>query len=145
MTQQKKPFTFADIAPSVETLEIRGTKLKFRGIGCPRCFDLVMDFPAIAGLLVGTVNPVQLIKEFPQAGAALACEGLGRPDDKDLAASFFTMALGDQVKVMTAVLKATMPDGRDPFVQLARTLGYELPAGSTPSSSPATSASPSPS
>lgn len=126
--------SFADIAPAIERVDIRGTVLEMRGIPVLRCFELIAEFPAIIGLLSGKLDIAKLLSEVPQAAAAIACEGLGQSKDKKQRAAFDHLVLGDQVKLVAAVLKATMPEGRDPFVQMAATLGLDLPAINQPTS-----------
>lgn len=120
--------SFADIAPAIERVDIRGTVIEMRGIPVLRCFQLIAEFPAIIGLFSGKIEVEKLLGEVPQAAAAIACEGLRQGNDEKRRAEFDQLVLGDQVKLVAAVLKATMPEGRDPFVQMAATLGLDLPA-----------------
>jgi hypothetical protein len=123
--------SFADIVPRIERVDIGGTVIEMRGLSAPRCFELVTEFPAIIGLLSGNPDVAKLLFQLPQAAAAIACEGLRRPKDKKLREDFNNLALGDQVKLLTAVIKATMPDGPGPFVEMLATLGLTLPANTT--------------
>ena len=120
--------SFADIAPAIERVEIRGTVIEMRGITMERCFELVAEFPATMGLFSGKIDVQKLMIEMPQAVAAIACESLQKPKDKKEREAFRKLAFGDQAKIISKVLKATMPDGQGPFVEMGETLGYDMAA-----------------
>jgi hypothetical protein len=124
--------SFADIVPRIERVDIRGTVIEMRGIPAPRCFELLAEFPALITLFSEKKDMAKLMIDIPGAAAAIACDGMRRPKDKKLREDFNNLALGDQIKLVTAAIKATMPDGIDPFVEMLATLGVSLPA-STPS------------
>lgn len=122
--------SFADLAPAIEIVKIRGATFELRGLPFKRCCELIGKFPEIVSAFDGKTDIATLLAHVPRAGALLVAHAMDRGEDEALIASFDeNLVLGEQVELVNAVLKASLPNGRRPFVELLETFGVNLPGG----------------
>lgn len=124
--------TFADLAPAIERIDIRGTTWELRGLPFKRCVELISQFPAILDAFEGSADLGKLLAQVPKAGATLVAASLGRMGDGELVASFDdNLVVGEQVELVAAVLRASLPKGNRPFVDLLEMFGVHLQGSET--------------
>lgn len=121
-----------DIVPleaSNETVTIRGKKLEVYGISLVGIVKLFRRFPELSGMLTGGIAGVgveKLIELVPQAVTAIIAAGLGHADDAKHEAAAARLGVEEQIDIVQAILKITIPSGVGPFVdKLNGLLGTE--------------------
>lgn len=135
-----------DIAPVVESIDIRGVTLDVSGIA-------VGDIPYLAGRFVllrdlvskGDFTLEKLASVAPDALAAFLACGIGKRGDekaeKFIAANF---KLGDQAELFVKIVKVSFPGGLGPFVESLKAMGLlntSAPGKPSPSSKKAEASS----
>ena len=118
-----------DIAPSTaaEVVKINGQRIVVRGLNVQAVAAIVARFPNVVGLLLGGMGSSDMGPRFIlQLGAAsgpiiaAGCGHLGEEKYEQYANS--ALNLEDQTKLITAVIKATCPNGFGFFLEMMRKL-----------------------
>jgi len=109
------------IAPSQETVTLRGVAVPVEGISIAKLTALVGRYPELTVLLGGggkvTVDPSSLLTTAPAAAASAIAYGLGYVDDEDAEKLIASLPFGDQLKLFERVLMVSLgEDGADPLV-----------------------------
>lgn len=113
-----------DIAPARETVEIGGTPVELRAISADQIVTLMQRFGGIFELLGGDMSQIgAAVKPAIGALIAAATGNLGDAAQEAHAAEF---SIGDQVAVLAAIRRLTMPKGVRPFVEDLQALGLPL-------------------
>lgn len=141
-----------DLVPVPEIVRVRGHDVPVNGLSFEAFAKLIGGFPAVAGFFTDGANPAAFLAASPDLVAMVICAGIGDDGEKQRAA-IKAYPAGDQIKLLNAVLKGTMPDGPGPFLELLATVEGFLPAvaekrtkapstssGKRPSASPAAAA-----
>lgn len=119
-----------DIAPAVETVEIRGTKVEVYGVSVKGIAYLLQRFPELRAMLSGReVNADRLIEIGGDAVAAIIAAGTGYPGNEQAEAVAGSLSLDEQADLLAAIVKLTMPGGVGPFVEKLSALGLGLGGG----------------
>jgi len=107
-----------DIAPTtaVEVVKINGQRLTVRSLGADAIASLAARFPKIIAMLLGGFNLAdsgpKLIEQFGAAVGPIIAAGCGHPSEEKYehyAATAFL--LEDQLKLVTAIIGITFPNG----------------------------------
>lgn len=119
-----------DIAPAVETVEIRGTKVEVYGVSVKGIAYLLQRFPELRAMLSGReVNADRLIEIGGDAVAAIIAAGTGYLGNEQAEAVAGSLSLDEQADLLAAIVKLTMPGGVGPFVEKLSALGLGLGGG----------------
>lgn len=119
-----------DIAPAVETVEIRGTKVEVYGVSVKGIAYLLQRFPELRAMLSGReVSADRLIEIGGDAVAAIIAAGTGYPGNEQAEAVAGSLSLDEQADLLAAIVKLTMPGGVGPFVEKLSALGLGLGGG----------------
>ncbi len=128
-----------DIAPAAETVTVRGQALAVQGVSARGVAVLLGRFPELRALLAQQhqdITPERLVAMIPDAIAAIIAAGTGSPGDAGAEAVADGLPIDDQVNLLEAILRLTLPKGIGPFVErlagLGGRLGVALPAPGTP-------------
>jgi hypothetical protein len=121
---------FLDIAPVTQTI----AGLTVTGVSLRRVAALMVQFPVLAGMFKGGgVDASNLMEAGPDVVTAVIAAAAGRTGDKAAEKKIDDLALGTQAELLLAAVRATFPDGVDPFkdrlLQLASLLTVTSAAG----------------
>jgi len=132
-----------DIGPLTPTVKIRNRNVSVYGLSALDIFDMLQRYPEVRAVMeqkFKDITPDALWKLGPQVVLRLMAIGLTKKSDfmqtvtspegmveimhskkyedhlLSMIKQILNLSMGEQIKVLTAVLEATMPDGRDPFV-----------------------------
>ncbi len=134
-----------DVAPSTETVSVRNTAVAITGVSALGIASLMRRFPKIRDLFSGSdveLNAEVLLELGPAVVAAVIAAGTGHPGDQkheEAAAGFPAMS---QIKLLTAILKETFPDGLGKAVALLTDLAASAGLSQEDSPQPSSSSSP---
>jgi hypothetical protein len=115
-----------DITPTraAQVVRINGTRIVAHGLNVKAVASIVARFPKIAGLLVGgglgaADIASRFVRDFGDAIAPLIAAGCGHCDDEKYEQfANDQLALEDQVKLATAIIEATCPNGYGFFLEV---------------------------
>jgi hypothetical protein len=115
-----------DIAPLVEEVDIRGTKIDVGGISASGVADLLSRFPELQNLKeLATDRLISMGGEVVQAVIAAGC---GKPGDEAQEAAAGNLSLGDQAELLNAILRISLPNGLAPILRLGAILNGDAAA-----------------
>lgn len=126
-----------DIAPLSETISVGGKQIEVSGISIKNVANLLVRYPKLLDILLQrkTLDAKELVSLVPEATAAVIAIGVGRPSDKKFEAKAETLAIGDQIALVSAIIKFTLPGGFGPLVEqiegLTAIAGESVPKAST--------------
>lgn len=120
-----------DIAPETATIKIQGKDVSVYGVSARGIAYLAAKYPEVKKVLAGKefkgVSPERLVDLVPDAIASIIAAGCGMPGDKKAEAIADKLPTGDQVNLLTEIIRLTMPDGFGPFVERLRAVGSLVP------------------
>jgi hypothetical protein len=95
------------------------------GITAEHLAHLIMRFPALRGLMQGrdeqalmeNLSAENLVAAVPDAISAILAAGTGHAGEPDHEEAAKHIGLEGQIELLTAIVKATLPQGVGPFVQ----------------------------
>lgn len=118
-----------DIAPALETVEIRGARIEVCGVSAKGIALLLGRFPDLRAMMAGrTVEPERLMETGGDAVAAIIAAGCGYPGDPEQESAAGRLPLDAQADLLAAILRLTLPNGVGPFVEKLSALGLILHA-----------------
>lgn len=140
-----------DFGPASSEVSIRKQKHPVYGLSALSVFDLIKQYPEVRAILeqrFKDITPERLMAVGPIVALRIGAMGLLNRavfnDEKswtqaveDGARKIGSLSIGDQIKILNAVLSATMPDGRDPFIEELNQV-KALFSGSDATSAPST-------
>lgn len=113
-----------DIAPVRETVAVGGVALEVKPISAADIAGLMLRFGNVFEVLAGDLAKAgEALK--PAIGAVIAA-GCGAAGDAAQEAVAAELGVGDQVSLVAAIRRLTMPKGVRPFVQDLVSLGLPL-------------------
>jgi hypothetical protein len=119
-----------DIAPSTscEVFKINGTRIIVRGLRVDAVASIVSRFPDMAALLLGGFSAAdfvpRLIKQCGGAVGPIIAAGTGHLEDEKYERHASTVLLvEDQLKLVTAIVGLTFPNGFGFFLDMLKKLG----------------------
>ncbi len=98
------------IAPLTETVEVRGAEVKVRGISAKSVASLITRFPELRKKWA--MGKFEFDDLPDETMAALIAAGVTNIDE----ANAFNLVLDEQLVIMSAVMRVTMPRGPLPFM-----------------------------
>lgn len=125
-----------DIAPLTETLPVSGKQITVGGISMKGVANLLLRFPSMLEALSErrSINAADLITIMPEAANAIIAAGVGEAGNKKVEQKIETLPLGDQVTLLSAVIRLTLPGGFGPLVEqieaVAAMVGGNVPSAS---------------
>lgn len=132
----------SDVARSFRVVSVKGTDVDVPGVSAEGIAYLFSRFPVLKELIGGKdvdLGVDALVKLAPDAVAALIACGTGAVADKKAEAVAAKLGAEDQLNLMDAIIKETMPGGVGPFVEklsaMFEGLGVEsmnIPDGTLP-------------
>ena len=127
-----------DIAESIETVTIRGQAVAVPGIDARGIIHILQRFPVIREHMAkkGGVKPERLMEIGGEAVAAIIAAGTGHPGDPKHEAAAGRIGIDDQIELLEAIFRVTLPKGVDSLVQKLGSLGVLVtgPSASGPAS-----------
>jgi hypothetical protein len=116
-----------DIAPAGQTVTIRGSAVDVTGISARGLVMLMTRFPDLYALLDGqSLDPAAIVKFGGDVVAAILAAGTGKPGDLDAEKVADQLSIDEQLILIAAILKETLPNGVDPFVEKLQAVGASL-------------------
>lgn len=111
-----------DILPAVDTVTVAGKKLAIRALSVTDIAYLMVRFEEVRTLMAGgKLTTERLMAMGSEAVAAICVSGVTSKkstiaERHKLEAHFITLGLEQQVDILSAVVKVTLPKGPGPFV-----------------------------
>lgn len=125
-----------DIAPAIETVGVRGLKLKVLGLDVEHIAHLFREFPEVSkAISAQAVDIGALMKLSSRLLNAIVLGGLRDNEMPGIEDGVKNLMLGEKAKIVAAIVRLTMPDGLGPFVELMTALGLVRNAEGAPSAS----------
>ena len=117
-----------DIAPSSETVMVRGTAVEVGGVSAAGFAHLLGRFPELRKLMTGMkVEQDDLFSLAGEAIAPIIAAGTGAPGNPEAEAIAGKLSVDEQSDLIAAIFRQTFPQGVGPFVErlsgLAESLG----------------------
>jgi hypothetical protein len=115
-----------DLAPSTRTVRVggefeeNGADVSVFGVSAKGIASLLSQFPQLQDLFKGgelKFDAASIATVAPDAIAAIIAAGCDSPGDPAAVAVAERMPVGDQMKILAAVIELTMPDGIGPFME----------------------------
>ena len=125
--------TLLDIAPSLETVSIRGTEVAVTGVSAAGFAYLLGRFPDLRKMMTGM--EVEIDDLFGLAGDAIApiiAAGTGMPANEEAEAMANSLSADEQSALIAAIFRQTFPQGVGPFVERLSQLAEGLGGGADP-------------
>lgn len=107
-----------DIAPSSKTVPIQGVDVAVHGVSAEGIAYMLERFPVVRELMAGrdvNLDASALFKLAPQAVASIIAAGCGYPNNPEAEAKAAQLGAEDQLTLLDAIVKLTMPNGVGPF------------------------------
>lgn len=120
-----------DIAPSAETVMVRGTAVDVTGVSAHGFVGLMQRFPDLRRIMTGgEVSVDKLMAVAGDAVAAIIAAGTGEPGNADAEAVAARLSVDDQATLLAAIVRQTFPMGVGPFAEkvAALTEGFGVEA-----------------
>lgn len=114
-----------DVAPMTESVSVAGNVVNVSGVSALGIAHLLAKFPELKVLITGgdvKVTADTILEAAPAAIAAIIAAGVGKPGDKDHEEAAARLPVGDQLELISVIVRLTMPDGIRPFVAKVRAL-----------------------
>lgn len=137
-----------DIAPATETVSVAGKDIPVFAISAKSVASIMRRFPEVAMLLSGKAEMVDTNSFYdlaPNAIAAVIAAGVGSPDSKEFEEKAATLSLDQQLDLLEAILRLTIPGGLRPFAEKLQRMGVVASRVEGPSGKGVDTKSPKPS
>lgn len=125
-----------DIAPQTATVEVQGKQIEVFGVSARGIAYLASKYPEIKKVLAGKkfegLQPERIVTLVPDAIASIIAAGCGMPGNEEAEKVADKLSTGDQVKLLTEIIRLTMPDGVGPFVERLQALTSVAQSGAAP-------------
>lgn len=121
-----------DLAPSTRTVRAGGGDVAVYGVSAKGIAALLVQFPQLKTLFTGgklAVDPESIASVAPDAVSAIIAAGCGYPGDAKAIKAAEQLPVGEQAKLLDAIVDLTMPDGPRPFVEALTALMAKLNFG----------------
>jgi len=118
-----------DIAPAVETIDVRGSSVEVYGISSKGVAILLSRFPELRMLMTGKeVGMERLMEMGGDAVSAIIAAGIGYPGISEQEDAAGKLSVDHQADLLSAILRLTLPNGVGPFMEKLMALGDILNA-----------------
>lgn len=119
-----------DLAPLTESVKVSGDRdVTVLGVSALGVAYLLRHFPELRELIVGrdvAVTPELLFEKVPHAIAAIIAAGTGNPGNELAEKAAAQLSINDQMDMLSAIIRLTMPEGLRPFVEKVKSLAQAL-------------------
>jgi len=109
------------IAPVKATVEINGQKIDVPGLSLEGYAHIALHHPAVLGMMRPDSPQMSMAEFIIAAGnkaiCALIAAGCGKPGDEQAEAVAASFGMQDQIDLLCAIAKRTMPRGMIPFAE----------------------------
>lgn len=113
-----------DLAPGGEEVKVRGQLVSVPGVSAAGFASLLFRFPALQELMSGKEVDAEELKKFGiEAVAAIIAAGTGTPGDLKAETAAAGLPIGEQLDLLAAILRVTLPEGIGPFVEKLHVVG----------------------
>jgi hypothetical protein len=119
-----------DLAPLSLTVEVRGQPIEVTGLNTVAIAGLLAKFPELQKAIGGKVADLtteSLMRLAPNAVAHIIAHGVGDATDP-MVAAVMNLTAGEQLELLAAIIKLTMPGGLVPFMAKLTGLTGAVPA-----------------
>jgi hypothetical protein len=106
--------------PLTETVTVRGTKIKLRGVELEDLGQIFFRFPEISAMIEKRQFDIANAGVSKQAIVAMIVAGAGHAGDEAMEKSFANLSLGERASLFKSVFRLTAPGGIGPFVELVQ-------------------------
>lgn len=124
--------SLVDVAPNKETVEVNGKPVPVAGISAQGIAWLIEIHPEIMSRLFAgksvDLKPGDLMKLGPKIIASIIAAGTGHIDEPNETEAAASLALGDQLDLLAAIIRKTFPRGVGPFVAQFEALAAQAAA-----------------
>lgn len=128
-----------DIAPAAETVTIRRAKIEVTGVGADGIAMLLSRFPDLRAVLSGIAVEIDdLIGLGGEVIGAILAAGTGAAGDEAAEAAARRLGVDEQLDLLSAIMRVTMPKGVGPLAAKLEAMGLLLDAGAVSDTAPAT-------
>lgn len=120
-----------DIVNVPETVMVREVPVPVHGVSVRGIAHLMTQFPEIREVLGGRqvdVTPELLVNRAPRAIAAVIAAGCGMPGDPQAEEVAAGLGVDEQLELITAIIRKTLPGGLSPFLKRLESLTKGLGA-----------------
>lgn len=119
-----------DIATLTEKVTVGNQSVEVSGITARGVAMLLGRFPDVRAAMSGIeLSADKLMALGPDVVCAVIAAGVGKPGDADTEAQADKLVIEQQVDLLSAILRLTMPGGFGPFAEKLRQLTGALGAG----------------
>lgn len=116
-----------DIAPSAETVSIRGQDVDVYGVSAEGVARLFSRFPELRKVFSGREVPVEeIIGMGGDIVSAIIAAGTGASGNAEAEEVARKLSIDEQVDLLSAILRVTLPKGVRPFVEKLMGMGATL-------------------
>jgi hypothetical protein len=118
-----------DIGDLTEEVEVRGHKLRVRGISAEGFVILLQRFPELRRVMTGGADAEviqSLVAKLPDAVACIVACGTGTPGNTDAEKQASLLAAGEQVELLSRIWHLTFPRGVKDFLDALASLAEQL-------------------
>lgn len=133
--------SFLDIAPVTDFADINGKRVELYGISARSFATLFTRYPEIYALVNKkrkTLSAKDVITIVPDAISAIIAAGAGHLNNKKAEAIADKLSIGDQVTMLSKILRMTLPKGVGPFVEEVEEIATLMDHETTPQMSQGT-------
>lgn len=118
---------FLDIAPATESVPLAGATVSVFGVSLKTLLNIVTRFPKVRAAFSGGEYTVEeLVAEAPEAVAVIIAAGIGHPDEPDYIIKAATLNVEDQLSILDAMIKLTLPKGLASFLERLQRLSADI-------------------
>lgn len=122
-----------DVAPSSETVMVRGKAVEVGGVSAAGFAYLLGRFPELRKLMTGmTVEQDDLFLLAGEAIAPIIAAGTGAPGNQEVEAIAGNLSVDEQSDLIGAIFRQTFPKGVGPFVERLAGLAESLGGAQSP-------------
>lgn len=116
-----------DIAELNEKVQVRGKDIDVFGVSAQGLVYLISKYPQVADAINGgEVKAEALMKLGGDVVGAIIAAGTGAPGDAQSEEVARKLPLSDQAALIASILRLTLPDGIDPFVEKLSAIAASL-------------------
>ena len=115
-----------NLKPLSATVTVRGEPITVGGITNDGIVGLYVRFPIIPKWLSGNVTVDDIIRDAPDALAAIIAVACGFPNDEEAETNAAKLTLDESMTLLDKIIPFTMPDGLGPFVLKVHALSRAL-------------------
>lgn len=107
-----------DIAPATESVSVSGVPIAVFGVSVKALVDIVTAYPNVRAAFSNDAYEVgNLVREAPEAIADVIASAVGHPGDKQYVEAAAKLSVEDQLTILDAAMRLTLPSGMPSFLE----------------------------